>query len=390
MSDSYDVIVVGLGAAGSATAYQLAKRGQRVLGIDMFGPGHNQGSSHGYHRLIRRSSVQNDGYVPLGERAFELWAEISAESGRQLLFMTGEIHIVDTNHNPRFAATAEKMRQGGFWEILDEAALRERFPGVRPLDGVLYTYESTAGFVLAEGGVIAHLDMAAKHGATIRHNEEVTGWRAAGDGVQVTTAQGEYTAAQLVITTGSWAPELLRDLNLPLRVIRTTNGYFEPTRPDHWSIGAPAAAGRGAPGFLIDVPEGDFYGMPGVEGVGLKLGRSRLIDGPTTTARTIDRSIREEEIALLREVLDKYMPGSCGPEVRRITCLEAYSGDDHFIIDRHPQHRQVLIGCGFSGRGFKFGPTTGEILADLAIDGTSRHEIGFLAATRFARQVAAD
>ena len=384
MSNSYDVIVVGLGAAGSATAYQLAKCGRRVLGMDMFGPGHNQGSSHGFHRLIRRSSVQNDGYVPLGERAFELWDEISAESGRQLLFMTGEIHIVATNHNPRFAAIAEKMRQDGFWEILDEAALRERFPGVRPLDGVLYTYESTAGFVLAEGGVIAHLDMAARHGADIHHDEEVTGWAADGDGVRITAARGEYTAAQLVITTGSWAPELLRDLNLPLRVIRTTNGYFEPTRPDHWSIES------GAPGFLLDVPEGDFYGMPGVEGVGLKLGRSRLIDGPATTARTIRRTIDEEEIALLREVLDKYMPGSCGPEVRRITCLEAYSRDDHFIIDRHPEHPQVLIGCGFSGRGFKFGPTTGEILADLAIDGTTRHAIGFLAATRFARQAAAD
>lgn len=377
VSDSYDVIVVGLGAAGGATAYQLAKRGRRVLGIDMFGPGHNQGSSHGYHRLIRRSSVQNDGYVPLGERAFELWDEISAESGRQLLFMTGEIHIVDINHRPGFVATAEKMQQGGFWELLDEVALRERFPGVWPGDGLLVAYEKTAGFVLAEGGVIAHLDMAARHGATIRHNEEVTGWSADGDGVRVTTAQGEYTGAQLIITTGSWAPELLGDLNLPLRVIRTTNGYFAPTRPDHWSIES------GAPGFLLDVPEGDFYGMPGVEGVGLKLGRSRLIDGPTTTARTIDRSIREEEIGLLREVLDKYMPGSCGPEVRRITCLEAYSRDDHFIIDRHPEHAQVLIGCGFSGRGFKFGPTTGEILADLAIDGKTRHDIGFLSVSRF-------
>src|SRR5262245_2447304 len=151
VSDSYDVIAVGLGAAGSATAYQLAKRGQKVLGIDMFGPGHNQGSSHGYHRLIRRSSVQNDGYVPLGERAFELWDEISAESGRQLLFMTGEIHIVDITYRPGFVATAEKMRQGGFWEILDEVALRERFPGVWPGEGLLFTHETTAGFVLAEG-----------------------------------------------------------------------------------------------------------------------------------------------------------------------------------------------------------------------------------------------
>jgi sarcosine oxidase len=116
----------------------------------------------------------------------------------------------------------------------------------------------------------------------------------------------------------------------------------------------------------------------------LKIGRSRLIDGPATTARTIDRTIRGGEIALLRDALDRYLPGACGPEVRRITCLEAYTADDHFIIDRHPAHPQVLLGCGFSGRGFKFGPTTGEILADLAIDGRTRHDIGFLSATRFA------
>lgn len=382
MSDSYDVIVVGLGAAGSATAYQLAKRGRRVLGLDMFGRGHDQGSSHGYHRMIRKSSVQADGYVPLGERAFALWDEVAAEAGRQLLWLTGEIRIVDARHRPGFAATAERMRRGGFWEILDAAALRERFPGVRPLDGLIYTHEPTAGFLLAEEGVIAHLDMALRHGATLHHEEEVTAWAADGDGVRVTTARGDYTAAQLVITTGSWAPELLRDLGLPLKVIRTVNGYFDPARPEHWSIE------HGAPDFLLDVPEGDFYGMPGVPGVGLKLGRSRQLDGPSTTARTIDRSIREEEIALLRAVLDRYMPGAAGPEVRRITCLEAYSGDDHFIVGRHPARPRVLLGCGFSGRGFKFGPTVGEILADLAIDGTTRHEIGFLAPGRFARQTA--
>jgi sarcosine oxidase len=376
--ESYDAIVVGLGAAGSATAYQLARRGRRVLGLDQFGPGHNQGSSHGYHRMIRRSSTQDDGYVPLGERAFELWDEVAAEAGRQLLWLTGEIRIVDADHNPRFRATAEAMQRRGFWEILDDAALRERFPGVRPRDGMLFTHEATAGFLLAEGGVIAHLDLAARHGAEIHHDEEVIGWATDGDGVRVTTARGEYRAGQLIITTGSWAPELLRDLDLPLKVIRTVNGYFTPTRPDHWSLD------RRAPDFLLDVPEGDFYGMPGVAGVGLKIGRSRLIDGPATTARTIDRSIREEEIALLRDVLDRYMPGACGPEVRRITCLEAYTADDHFIIDRHPAHPQILIGCGFSGRGFKFGPTTGEILADLAVDGRTRHDIGFLSATRFA------
>jgi glycine/D-amino acid oxidase-like deaminating enzyme len=276
------------------------------------------------------------------------------------------------------------MRRRGFWETLDQAALRERFPGFRPGNGLLATYEATAGFLLAEGGVIAHLDLAARHGATIRHQEEVTAWAADGGGVRVETARGAYAAARLILTTGAWAPELLRDLDLPLKVIRTVNGYFAPTRPDHWTVE------RGAPDFLLDVPEGDFYGMAAVAGVGLKIGRSRLLDGPATTARTIRRTIDEEEVGLLRTVLDRYLPGASGPELRRITCLEAYTADDHFVIDRHPAHPQVLLGCGFSGRGFKFGPTTGEILADLAISGTTRHDIAFLAATRFAPSATAD
>lgn len=384
MGETYDVIVVGLGAAGSATAYQLAKRGRRVLGLDLFGRGHNRGSSHGYHRMIRRSSVQGDGYVPLGERAFALWDEAAAEIGRQLLWRTGEVRLVDARGNPRALATAEALRARGFWEILDEAALAARFPGCRLYDGMIATYEATAGFLLAEGGVIAHLDLAARHGATLHHDEEVTGWAADGAGVRVTTTRGDYAADQLVITTGSWAPELLADLALPLKVIRTVNGYFAPSRPAHWGME------RGAPDFILDVPEGSFYGMPGVPGVGLKIGRSRLIDGPTTTARTIDRTIREEEVALLRTVLDRYLPGASGPELRRITCLEAYSADDNFIVGRHPHHPQVLIGCGFSGRGFKFAPAVGEILAELATAGATRHDIAFLSAGRFAASAAAD
>lgn len=377
MSAGYDVIVVGLGAAGSATAYQLAKRGRRVLGIDLFAPGHNQGSSHGYHRMIRRSSTQDDGYVPLGERAFTLWDETAAEVGRQLLFRTGEVRLVDPQEVPGIQETAQRMQAQGFWEVLDEQALAQRFPGFHLEPGMIAAYEETAGYLLAEGGVLANLELAARHGATLHHEEEVTDWTANANGVRVTTKQGEYQAAQLVITTGSWAPELLADLNLPLKVIRTVNGYFQPSRPDLWDIA------NGAPDFLLTVPEGDFYGMSAVDGVGLKIGRSRLIDGPTTTARTIRRTIDEEEIALLRTVLDKYMPGSCGTELQRITCLEAYCGDENFILGQHPDHAQVFIGCGFSGRGFKFAPTTGEILAELVTEGKTRHEIGFLSPSRF-------
>jgi sarcosine oxidase len=390
MSDSYVAIVVGLGAMGSAATYQLARRGQRVLGLEMFEPGHDQGSSHGYHRMIRMASVQDDGYVPLAARAFELWAALEEETGQELLRLTGEVRLVSAATRPDFAATAETMRERGHWEILDRAALAARFPGIRLHDGMIATYEAQAGFLRSEGGILAHVAAARQHGATIATGEEVTGWASDGDGVRVETRRGSYRAARLILTTGPWAAELLNGVTFPMKVIRTVNGYFAPTRPEHWSAATRPGGFPGAPDFLLDVPEGDFYGMPAVEGVGVKIGRSRLLEGPATTARTIRRAIDQSEIDLLRAVLDRYLPGASGEELRRMTCMCTYTVDGDFIVDRHPRHPQVILGCGFSGRGFKFSPTIGEILADLALDGATRHAIGFLAADRFAREEAAD
>lgn len=382
MTTSFDAIVVGLGAMGSATTYQLAKRGQRVLGLDMFEPGHDQGSSHGYHRMIRKSAVHDDGYVPLAERAFELWSELEEASGRSLLNITGEVHLVHRQSNPRYQAMAEEMSRRGAWEIWDGATLAERYPGMRLHDNMLATFEADAGYLRAEGGIAAHLDTARKHGAEIHHSEEVLGWTPDGNGVKVETSKGSYTAGRVIVTTGPWAEELLRDLDFPMEVVRTVNGYFEPSRPDWWTVES------GAPDFLLTVPEGDFYGIPALDGVGLKIGRNRIKGVEHTTARTIRRTIEKSEIGLLRDVLDRYMPGASGPEIKRITCMCTYTPDDDFIIDHHPAHEQVLFGCGFSGRGFKFSAVVGEILAELATAGDTRHDISFLSPRRFAEEAA--
>lgn len=378
MNSSFDTIVVGLGAMGSAAVYHLAKRGQRVLGLEMFQPGHDQGSSHGYHRMIRKSSIHDDGYTPLGDRAFELWHTLEEETNETLLRIIGEVRLVHPNCNPHFGAIAEEMGRRGAWQLLSHDDLAQRFPGFQLSDDIMVTYEADAGFLRSEAGILAHLDVATKNGATVQSSSEVTGWVADGSGVRVTTRDSTYTADRLVLTTGPWAAELLVELHLPLRVERVINGYFEPERTDLWS------AENGAPDFLLVVPEGDFYGMPAVEGVGLKLGLSGGEGHNVTTARTIDRSVSEAEINHLRLVLDTYMPGASGKELRHITCMCTYTPDRSFVVDHHPHHEQVLIGCGFSGRGYKFAPTIGEILADLAINGTSRHEIEFLSARRFA------
>jgi sarcosine oxidase len=383
MSERYDAIVIGLGAMGSAATYHLARRGHRVLGLELFEPGHDQGSSHGHHRMIRRSSGSNNPlYSPLADRAMELWRELESESGRQLLTITGEVRLVDTRMHPNHPGNIERMVAEGHWEVLDEASLAERFPGFRLDDGIVATHEADAGFLRSEAGILAHLERARAHDATIRTGEEVAGWTASVTGVTVSTTHSEYSAERLIITTGPWAGELLADLNLPLHPVRVINAYFQPDRPDLWTVE------NGAPNFSLSVAEGGFYGVPALrdEGVGFKIGPSGDISHPRITPRNVRRTIDDSEIEPIRVVLDRYLPGSAGRELKRITCITTYTSDDEFIVGRLPEHERVVIGCGFCGRGYKFAPTVGEILADLTIDGRTSHDIAFMSVARFQGQ----
>ncbi len=395
MQRDYDAIVVGLGAMGSAATYQLAKRGVRVLGLDMFPLGHQQGSSHGHHRMIRRSATRPE-IDRMIAQAFTLWRELEAETDQNILNLIGEVALVDRgtvgarrrlgvhDDEPEDLFATADVTLGGRRELLDEAALRERFPGFRLHEGLVASYEAEAGFLRPEVGVAAHLTVAARHGATIHRPEEVTGWQADGAGVVVTTTHATYRAARLILTTGPWAAELLADRGLPLQVVRIVNAYFAPTRPDWWT------SERGAPDFLLSVPEGSFYGMPSIEGTGVKIGRHD--NGEATTARTIRRAIDPDEIAALRGVLDRYMPGASGPLAYQLTCMYTMTPDEQYIIEAHPTQAQVVYGCGCSGTSYKFSGVIGGILADLALTGRSDHDLAFLSSRRFATvgTVAAD
>ena len=89
----YDVIILGTGGVGSAAAYHLAKRGANVLGIDRFAGGHDRGSSHGETRVIRQAYFEHPDYVPLLLRAYELWRELEAETGVDLLRQVGLLQV---------------------------------------------------------------------------------------------------------------------------------------------------------------------------------------------------------------------------------------------------------------------------------------------------------
>jgi sarcosine oxidase len=371
---AFDAVVIGLGAMGSATVYHLARSGRRVLGLDMFPPGHVWGSSHGQHRMIRRSSYRRS-HEPLIARAFELWPALEDESHRAIMHLFGEVALGYPRAGGRYLDIDLDPTLGGYREVLDETALRTHFPGFRLYEGMTATFERTAGILRPEVAIAAHLAVAERHGAVVRRPEEVVRWTVDGEGVVVETMAERYRAARLVVTTGPWAEELLAGLGLPLQVERIVNAYFAPERPDLWR------QERGAPDFLLSVPEGSYYGMPDIGGVGLKIGRHE--NGEPTTARTIRREVAATEVQMLRDVLDRYMPGAGGAVRQTLTCMYTMTPDDDYIVERHPEYAQVVYGCGFSGTGFKFSCVIGELLAKLACAEVTTIDISAMGSSRF-------
>jgi sarcosine oxidase len=377
VTERYDAIVIGLGGMGSAAAWHLAKRGKRVLGLEAFGINHANGSSHGEHRIIRQAYFEAPEYVPLILRAYELWDELEQESGRDLLRITGGLLLGDEQSEVVTGSIASARQHSLAYEVLQPDDVRKRFPGFHLPEGLVAVYEPHAGYLRPEECVAAHVELASRHGADIHTEEPVTGWEADADGVTVTTGKGQYRADSLVIAAGPWTDELLGDLNLPLTVIRIVNAHFRSTDPATF-------AEEQCPVYIWEVPEGTYYGFPSMPESGLKLGRHDRHD--PTTARTIDREVQEHEVEELRAMLDRYMPGASGDVIKTLTCMYTITPDLHFILDQHPEYPHVAFGCGFSGHGYKFASVIGEVLAELAADGTTGHPIEFFSAARFASQ----
>lgn len=369
-----DVAVVGLGAMGSAAAWQLAGRGASVVGFDAHPAGHALGSSHGSSRITREAYPDDAAYVPLVRRATARWEEIGERTGRPVLHRVGTIAIGPASERRITGGLASAAEHGVAVEALTRDEVVERFPAFRLPDGAVAVYEPGAGYLEPEAGVAALQRLAVDAGAQLRFAEPVVGWEADGEGVAVTTSRGTIRAQRLVVAAGAWAPELLGDLGLPLRAERRVNVHFAPERPERFGPDR-------LPVFNLVVPEGQFYGFPVMGDAGVKVGRHDA--RAPCTPRTVRRIVSDGEVAELRRVLDAYVPGAAGAVLRRVTCLYTMTPDGRFVLDRHPALPQVAFFAGCSGHAFKFAPVVGEVLADLALDGSTGHAIGFLGAGRF-------
>lgn len=359
MSHSYDVIVLGLGAVGSAAAYHLARRGRRVLGLDRFAPPHAHGSSHGGSRIIRRAYFEGARYLPLIERAYTLWHDLEEEAGETLLHVTGGLNIGPLEgrvvRGAREAAEAQKLEHA----VLDAAAVQARFPAFALRQGEVAVWEAGAGFLNPERCIAAHLGAARRRGATLRFDEPALGWKSDGEGVAVTTPRATVRAGRLVLAAGGWLRDLLPEL--PLSIERQVNGWFRPRRhPAHF---APSRC----PVFIWERGGGDvFYGFPNT-GAGVKAGlhhRGTLTDHPDA----LDRRVSEADIAAVRAALRRLLPHADGPLAAAAVCFYTNTPDQHYRLGRHPEHPPVVFASACSGHGFKASNAVGEALADLAME----------------------
>ncbi len=377
---TYDAIVVGLGGMGSATAYQLAGRGRRVLGLERFSPAHDRGSSHGRSRIIRQAYFEGPDYVPLLLRAYELWERLEEETGEELVTLTGGL-MIGRPEGELVSGSMESARAHDLpYELLDAGEIRGRFPAFSPDPETVALYEKKAGFVRPEETVKAHLDRAISLGADLHFEEPVLSWEASGEGVRVETREGSYEAERLVISPGAWAPQLLAELGLPLEVERQVMYWFEPTGarepflPDRFPI------------YIWEPDDGNmFYGFPAQDDdSGVKAAFFRL-GGVPTTPETLDREVHQGEIDRLRGYLAEHIPTLAGRCCEARACMYTNTPDEHFVISAHPEFERVTIACGFSGHGYKFCSVVGEILADLATEGSTRHPIDLFSPARLKR-----
>jgi len=375
-SNGYNVIVIGLGGMGAATAYHLADRGRRVLGLEQFEPLHERGSSHGLTRIIRLAYHEDPAYVPLLRRAYELWHDLEADAGAHLLVTTGSLEG-GPEDGTTFRGAIEAARLHDIpHEVLDANELRRRYPAYEGFDASTHVvFQADGGFLLAEPTMQAHHDGARRRGAELRFGEAVRTWEPAPDGVRVTTDAGVYGADRLVICSGAWTGGLVPSLDRLAVPERQVLAWLTPTRPELFEVDR-------FPVFLIDVEEGSFYGFPLHDGHGFKFGKYHHLFEPIDPDDP-DRSVRPGDETVLRAFAERYFPAAAGPTEMLRACMFTNSPDEHFILDRLPDAPQVAVFAGESGHGYKFCSVIGEILADLAIDGATRHDIGLFRLDRF-------
>ncbi|MBL8519688.1 MAG: N-methyl-L-tryptophan oxidase [Betaproteobacteria bacterium] len=372
-----DLLVVGLGAMGSAVAYHAARRGLQVIGIDRFAPPHVRGSTHGQSRITREAIGEGEQFVPLARRSHMLWRELESETGASLLHACGGLIVARRGAASRmhaqadfFGTTVRAARRFGIaHEILDAAAIRARpaFTRFAVEDDAQGYFEPGAGWLDPEACVGAHLQRARAMGAHLLTDTAVQRVDTAGTQVVVHTARGAFTAARLVIAAGAWLPQLAPQF-APGRLVVRRQVMF-------WF--ADDAPRRDEPVFIWHWGEGEdavFYGFPGRDGA-IKMAAETLAG--STPPEAVDRVVRPDESAAFFERHARTrIRGALADCVRAATCLYTIAPRANFVIDTLPNCSNAIAVTACSGHGFKHSAAIGEAVAQWVENGKRPEVLG--------------
>jgi sarcosine oxidase len=373
----WDVVVVGLGALGSAAARALARAGASVLGLEQFDLGHTRGASHDYARIIRRS-YHTPSYVRLAGLAYRAWAELEAEAGERLLVPTGGLDLFPPGSAIRPGPYRSSLEACGVpYRWLDAAEVMRRWPAFRLDAGVRGLWQPDAGMVPAAHGTRVMQRLAARHGATLVAGTPVTAVRDLGGSVEVTTRDCTFRAGRVLLCTDAWTNDLLATLgvDLPLVVTQEQFSYYRPADP------APFAVGRFPVWIWMDDPS--FYGFPVWPGSALKAAQD--VGGRQVTAATRGFDPDPAASERLAGFLRAHLPAA-GAHDHTATCLYTLTPDRDLVLGPLGGHDRVLVALG-AAHGFKFAPLLGRVLADLALHDGSDVDISPFALDRAALTV---
>lgn len=370
------LLVAGLGAMGSAIAMNAALRGADVVGVDRYERGHAHGASSGRSRIVRQGYFEDEAYVPLLLRAYELWHDLERRTQTRMMHLTGLLLVAPTESQVLARTLAAARRHDLRVESWSRDEILERYPTLRIRTDEIGVFEPQGGFIVPETAVAAFQSVAEDAGATLRFGVPMRSWTASASGVEVALGDGSIVRGdRLVLALGPWFAHELAAAGIPLRLQRNVQCWFSPLAGGYDAARFPA--------FLVDRPElpAPLYGFPDA-GDGVKAALHGF--GQDVDPERVDRTIAASDVAPVKTALEDFMPGAAGPLLEARACMYALTPDGHFVVGRHPEHERVVLCGGFSGHGFKFASVVGEIGADLALDGQTRHPVGFLSPTRAA------
>tara|TARA_B100000927_G_scaffold81699_1_gene65474 strand:- start:9301 stop:10566 length:1266 start_codon:yes stop_codon:yes gene_type:complete len=379
---NFDVIVIGVGSMGSSSCFQLAKKGYKVLGIEQFNLPHDKGSHSGQSRIIRKAYFEHPDYVPLLKKAYKNWDILQNESGQNIYHKTGLLYFGKSNSGLLKSVISSSelydipLKKLNHTEILSEYkqfSIPDNFKGL---------LEPDAGFLTPERAILTHVELALKKGASIHLNEKVIDWIQKDGIIKVKTNKDKYYCKKLIITSGAWSKELIPNLKPKIITTQQLISWVIPKKWDDFTLGK-------FPCWTIEEEEskGLFYGFPILESgqfgapIGLKI--AHHYPGKEINPNKVHREIDKNEEKTLTTFLNKFIPNGYSKTHVMKTCLYSNSPDSDFIVDFLDVNKNVIIGSGFSGHGFKFSSVIGEILSDLAINGNTLLPIDFLRLDRF-------